>query len=68
MEVFKELALEAAHRLPNAPEGHKCRRLHGRSFRVRVCVGGPLDPNRLSSSAEVLVASDHEDAGLGGDA
>lgn len=27
---------EAAHRLPNLPESHKCRRLHGHSFRVEV--------------------------------
>lgn len=44
MEIFKEFTFEAAHRLPNVPEGHKCGRLHGHSFRVRVCVDGPLDP------------------------
>ena len=45
MEIFKEFTFEAAHRLPNVPAGHKCARLHGHSFRVRVCVAGPLDPN-----------------------
>jgi 6-pyruvoyltetrahydropterin/6-carboxytetrahydropterin synthase len=30
---------EAAHALPNVPEGHKCRRMHGHSFSVEV--GGP---------------------------
>lgn len=45
MEIFKEFTFEAAHRLPNVPEGHKCGRLHGHSFRVRVCVQGPLDRN-----------------------
>ncbi len=42
--VFRELGFEAAHRLPYVPEGHKCARLHGHSFRVEVHVGGPLDP------------------------
>lgn len=44
MELYKDLTFEAAHRLPNLPEGHKCRRLHGHSFRVRVWVSGPVDP------------------------
>ena len=44
MEIYKEFTFEAAHRLPNAPAGHKCARLHGHSFRVRVYVRGPVDP------------------------
>lgn len=44
MEIFKEFTFEAAHRLPNVPEGHKCARLHGHSFRVRVSVSGEIDP------------------------
>jgi 6-pyruvoyltetrahydropterin/6-carboxytetrahydropterin synthase len=44
MEIFKEFGFEAAHRLPNVPEGHKCARLHGHSFRVEVHVSGDLDP------------------------
>lgn len=44
MEIFKEFSFEAAHRLPNVPEGHKCARLHGHSFQVRVTVAGELDP------------------------
>ena len=43
MEIFKEFSFEAAHRLPNVPEGHKCARLHGHSFRVRIVVDGPVD-------------------------
>ncbi|HEX8903310.1 MAG TPA: 6-carboxytetrahydropterin synthase QueD [Longimicrobiaceae bacterium] len=43
MEIFKEFGFEAAHRLPNVPEGHKCARLHGHSFRVEVHVRGDLD-------------------------
>lgn len=44
MEIYKEFSFEAAHRLPNVPDGHKCGRLHGHSFRVQVHVAGPLDP------------------------
>ena len=44
MELYKEFTFEAAHVLPEVPEGHKCRRLHGHSFRVRVTVRGTLDP------------------------
>ena len=42
MRLYKEFSFEAAHRLPNVPEGHKCARLHGHSFRVRVTVDGPV--------------------------
>jgi 6-pyruvoyltetrahydropterin/6-carboxytetrahydropterin synthase len=44
MEIFKEFTFEAAHRLPNVPDDHKCRRLHGHSFRCEVHVSGPVDP------------------------
>ena len=44
MEIWREFTFESAHRLPNVPEGHKCARLHGHSFRVAVHVRGPLDP------------------------
>ena len=43
MDIFKEFRIEAAHRLPNLPEGHKCARLHGHSFKVTVHVAGPVE-------------------------
>ena len=43
MEIFKTFTLESAHRLPNVPEGHKCARVHGHSFRVELHVSGPVD-------------------------
>ena len=44
MDIFKVFTIEAAHRLPNVPEGHKCARLHGHSFRVELHVSGDVDP------------------------
>ncbi len=44
MEIFKVFTIEAAHRLPHVPVGHKCSRLHGHSFQIEVHVEGPLDP------------------------
>ena len=45
MEIYKEFTFEAAHRLPNVPEGHKCARLHGHSFYVRIYVTDSIDPH-----------------------
>ena len=45
LELFKEFTFEAAHLLPNVPAGHKCARLHGHSFHVRVTVRGEVDPH-----------------------
>jgi 6-pyruvoyltetrahydropterin/6-carboxytetrahydropterin synthase len=44
LEIFKAFTLESAHRLPNVPEGHKCARVHGHSFRIEIHVRGPLQP------------------------
>lgn len=46
IRLAKSFSFEAAHFLPSFPEGHKCRRMHGHSFRVDVVVEGPLDPAR----------------------
>lgn len=42
--LVRKFGFEAAHRLPQVPEGHKCGRLHGHSFRVEVTVEGPVNP------------------------
>lgn len=43
MEIFKEFTVEAAHKLPHVPAGHKCGRLHGHSFKIQIYVTGPMD-------------------------
>jgi 6-pyruvoyltetrahydropterin/6-carboxytetrahydropterin synthase len=44
VELVKDFNFEAAHFLPNVPEGHKCRRTHGHSFKGQIAVRGPVDP------------------------
>ena len=45
MELFRAFTFEAAHHLPNVALGHKCRRLHGHSYRIEIHVGGDVDPS-----------------------
>jgi len=42
--LTKDFTFEAAQTLPNAPAGHKCRGVHGHSFKVEVSVEGKVDP------------------------
>ena len=42
MKIYKEFDFEAAHRLPRVAPDHKCARLHGHSFHVRITVEGPV--------------------------
>ena len=42
VRLTKTFTFEAAHFLPSFPEGHKCRRMHGHSFRVDVIVAGEV--------------------------
>ncbi|MDJ0928349.1 MAG: 6-carboxytetrahydropterin synthase QueD [Gammaproteobacteria bacterium] len=45
MEIYKEFIFEAAHVLPHVPEGHKCGRLHGHSWKGTIYVRGEIDPH-----------------------
>jgi 6-pyruvoyltetrahydropterin/6-carboxytetrahydropterin synthase len=42
--LTKDFTFEAAQTLPNAPAGHKCRRMHGHSFKVEISVEGEVNP------------------------
>jgi len=55
MDLYKAFTVEAAHHLPNLPEGHKCRRLHGHSFRIEIHVTGTVDkkPGWVMDFAEI---------------
>jgi len=44
VEIYQDFTIEAGHRLPFVAAGHGCGRQHGHSFRIRVCVEGPVDP------------------------
>lgn len=44
VRLSKTFRFEAAHHLPTFPPEHKCRRLHGHSFRFEVVVEGDVDP------------------------
>lgn len=44
--VGKEFTFEAAHSLPHLPKGHKCRNLHGHSYRLVVFITDTLDKAR----------------------
>jgi 6-pyruvoyltetrahydropterin/6-carboxytetrahydropterin synthase len=46
VKLVKTFHFEAAHNLPMFPEGHKCRRLHGHSYRFDVVVEGSVDPEK----------------------
>ncbi len=41
--IIKEFTFEAAQTLPFAPEGHKCRLMHGHSFRIEIAVEGEVN-------------------------
>jgi 6-pyruvoyltetrahydropterin/6-carboxytetrahydropterin synthase len=41
--VFLEYSIDCAHRLPRVPDGHKCGRMHGHRYDIRIEVSGMPD-------------------------
>lgn len=42
MKIFKEFTFDSAHFLPNVPDGHKCKNMHGHTYRLTVFFEGQL--------------------------
>ena len=43
MLIYKHFSFDSAHQLPNVPEGHKCKNLHGHTYHLTVFLEGHLD-------------------------
>ena len=43
MVIFKQFSFDSAHALPNVPDGHKCKAVHGHTYHLRIYVEGALD-------------------------
>ena len=50
--ICRSYTFEAAHFLPDLPPMHKCRRMHGHSYKVEVRVSGPVDEAGLVRGIE----------------
>ena len=43
LTIYKKFKFESAHFLPNVPDSHQCKRMHGHSYEVIESVRGELD-------------------------
>lgn len=46
MEAFVTFYFDAAHRLTQVPSDHKCRQLHGHTFKAEIYISDSLDPDK----------------------
>lgn len=44
MQIYKIFNFEAAHALPNVPEGHQCKEIHGHSYQAKIVIEGDTQP------------------------
>ena len=42
MLIYKQFLFDSAHFLPNVPPGHKCRTMHGHTYKLTIYVDGEL--------------------------
>ncbi len=55
--VSKTFDFDAAHFLPKVPKGHKCRRMHGHTYKVEViCAGEPDSRGMVLDYSEIAAA------------
>ena len=45
MEIYKDFSFDSAHFLPHVPDGHKCKNMHGHTYKLRVFVKGVPHPH-----------------------
>lgn len=43
VEIMRHFHLNAAHRLPRVPDGHKCSNMHGHNWRIEIWLRGEPD-------------------------
>jgi 6-pyruvoyltetrahydropterin/6-carboxytetrahydropterin synthase len=56
--ISKDFEFEAAQSLASFPDGHKCRNVHGHSFKITISIRGKVDPAKgiLRDHAEISKA------------
>ncbi len=42
LSIFIEYSIDAAHWLPNVPDGHKCGKMHGHRYDIRLELSGEI--------------------------
>lgn len=55
--IAKAFDFDAAHHLPHVADGHKCKRMHGHTYRVEVaCEGVPDSRGMVCDYSEIAAA------------
>ncbi|MGV3528477.1 MAG: 6-carboxytetrahydropterin synthase QueD [Flavisolibacter sp.] len=44
MEIYKEFSFDSAHYLPHVADGHKCKNMHGHTYKIKVYLKGSPHP------------------------